>query len=104
MQHESIYLTTAYLIRAGTVFADSLGISVISGIAADGHVAPQYPPGLGVLIAPALSLHWRAAFIVPIAAHLTGGLLFAALLRRLHICPVWALLCTPPCCCSRGRS
>ena len=92
IQDETIHLTTAVLLTRATIFADEAGVSLFAGVAAGGHLVPQYPPGLAALMSPLVEVHWRLAYVVPLTAHLLGGVLFAVLLRRVGVRPVWALL------------
>lgn len=92
IKDESVYLATAYILRAGTVFADVAHVSVISPVQHGGHVAPLYPPGVGALLLPAVLISWHAVFAVNLLLQVAGFFIFRDLLGRLGISRGWAIL------------
>jgi len=92
IKDESTYLSGAYILRAGTIFADVAHIPLWSGVVSAGHLVPMYPPGESALLLPATLIDWHLVFAINLALQLVGFLLFTDLLRRFGVRREWALL------------
>ena len=88
---ESAYLTQARLFAAGKVTGDASARTVMMLETPRGWVS-KYPPAQSLILAPAQWLHWRAAFLSPLACVLVAALFCAATLERNGIPGGWALL------------
>jgi hypothetical protein len=92
IKDESTYLSDAYVLRGGTIFADIARIPLWASIIHGGHVVPMYPPGQAALLLPAILIDWHLTFAVTVGLHVAGFLLFTQLLKRFRIRREWALL------------
>lgn len=86
-------LAFAQVLAEGTPFADRAGLQIPAPVPARGdHLTSRYPPGLALLLAPFCLLSLRAAFLLPLVAHLATFAVLAWLMRRTGISPLWSLL------------
>jgi hypothetical protein len=92
IKDEGTYLANAYVLRAGTIFADVAHVSMFAGVSLNGHVAARYPPAESLLLLPLTAIHWRLAFVLGPLLLVAGALLFARLLAREGLDRRWALL------------
>jgi hypothetical protein len=92
IKDESSYLSMAYILRSGTVYADVAHVSVWSATQVGSHLIPKYPPGEGALLLVATLFNWRTSFLVTMLLHLVGTVAVARLLMRLGLRVEFALL------------
>jgi hypothetical protein len=59
---------------------------------AGSHVLPQYPPGMSIILAGVSLLSWKAAFATGLLFLLATFAIVAAILRRVGVSPLLALL------------
>jgi hypothetical protein len=88
---ESAYLSSAYVLRAGTVYQDVAGVASVSRVPSGEHEVGKFAPLWPAMLAAFTLPGWRGAFAAGLAVHVTGFLVFAALLRRSGA-PSWAAL------------
>lgn len=90
---ESIYLASAHLLKAGTLWANDLGMPNHYFVEFAGRLVSLYPFGNALALLPFTLISWKACFLLGLFCHLAGTFLFARFLklcRGLH--PLWALL------------
>jgi hypothetical protein len=92
IKDESTYLSVAYVLRAGTVFADLANIPIWSGVVHNGHVIAMYPPGQSLLLLPTIVFNWHLVFAVILILHVVGFFLFMDLLKLFNVRREWAVL------------
>lgn len=92
IKDESTYLSSAYVLKAGTIFADVAHVPVWGGILRGGHVVAMYPPGEAAILLPVVLVDWHLVFALSMLSQIAGFLLFLELLRRFNVRQVWGLL------------
>jgi hypothetical protein len=89
---EGAYLGMAYAMRQGTVYLDEAGVSAPMSYQVGGHRVIQYPPGMSALLAVFSIGGWNAALGINLLSHLLGYAVVIAILRRLQLPGVGAVL------------
>lgn len=90
---ESTMLNMSYVYRQGHWYADQAGVDIVFGWDnGSGHKMPQYPPAMSALLAVFSLVGWKMVFLSGLALHLGIFALVIAILRRLRLPDVLALL------------
>jgi len=80
---ENEYLSTALLIKSGTIYYDALNISQPPlTIKVDDHIVSIHPPGTALLITPFLYLSNQAVYLRSLFLHLIGFLFIYLIFRH----------------------
>jgi len=85
---EQAYLSFAFVLAKGTVYADVAGVDATRSIRIGEHVAPRFGLGASFLFAPVVKRNWQASFAIVLGVHLVGVLACAGALRKVEL-PVW---------------
>jgi hypothetical protein len=90
---ESTMLNMSYVYRQGHWYADQAGVDIVFGWDnGSGHKMPQYPPAMSALLSVFSLGGWKMVFLSGLALHLGIFALVVAILRRLRLPDVLALL------------
>jgi len=90
---EQGYISYGLVLAEGTLFSDVAGVRAArSEHGADGHLVPEFGYGTSALLAPFVTIDWRASFAVIGIVHLLGSWLCVLALRRCGLPPIYAVL------------
>ena len=92
IEDELNILSLSVAISKGTVFLDEAGIDLDADLLWNGHRISKYSPLHAALLVPAISTHWRLAFIVSAAFTVVGAFVLRGMLRREGLSSGWVAL------------